>query len=157
MTHYEVLETFPGERPTGDVSLVRLVLETGRTHQIRVHLAHIGHPVLGDADLRQRLQDAACFVEPRSAQDGGATLERQALHAETLKFVHPTTEKNLALPARCPGPRTFLPSCTARRKTTEKQARNVCKRYGKQCLSRSRQGQVAVTGTPDEFRDFTTM
>ena len=47
-THYEVLESFAGQRPAGDVSLLRLVLETGRTHQIRVHLAHIGHPVLGD-------------------------------------------------------------------------------------------------------------
>ena len=65
-THYEVLDVFPGETPAGDVSLVRLVLETGRTHQIRVHLAHIGHPVLGDptygAGFKTRL---APFVRTR--------------------------------------------------------------------------------------------
>ena len=46
VTHYEVLKTF--DTDAGPVSLLRLELETGRTHQIRVHLAHIGHPVLGD-------------------------------------------------------------------------------------------------------------
>jgi 23S rRNA pseudouridine1911/1915/1917 synthase len=48
VTHYEVQRVLPGARDTGTVSLVRLQLETGRTHQIRVHLSHIGHPVLGD-------------------------------------------------------------------------------------------------------------
>lgn len=100
-THYEVLKTFPGERPTGDVSLVRLVLETGRTHQIRVHLAHIGHPVLGDAvygsGFRTRL--ASLKDAPRAA---ASELSRQALHAETLRFEHPITGKKLKFISQLP-------------------------------------------------------
>ena len=63
-------------------SLLACLLETGRTHQIRVHLAHIGHPLLGDADLRHRLQDQGQLgcraAAPRSALEA---LGRQALHA----------------------------------------------------------------------------
>jgi 23S rRNA pseudouridine1911/1915/1917 synthase len=92
VTHYEVIETFAGAKPSAAVSLVRLVLETGRTHQIRVHLAHIGHPVLGDPLY------AAGFKTRNSAL--GPALEamlealgRQALHAEELGFEHPKSGK----------------------------------------------------------------
>ena len=93
-THYEVLDTFPGERPAGDVSLLRLVLETGRTHQIRVHLAHIGHPVLGDAVYGSGFKTRLAALGA-GAKDAAAALGRQALHAEQLHFEHPITGKKM--------------------------------------------------------------
>lgn len=95
VTHYRVLETFPGTRGKAEVSLVELRLETGRTHQIRVHLTHIGHPVLGDhvygAGFKTR---AGVLGEPvRVALEH---LNRQALHAAGLAFEHPRTHVRLA-------------------------------------------------------------
>ena len=94
VTRYEVVEALPGGRPDPAVSLVRCELETGRTHQIRVHMAHIGHPLLGDslygagfAASRSRLDDRA-----RAALDA---LARQALHAAVLGFRHPVTGEDL--------------------------------------------------------------
>ena len=73
VTHYRVVERF------GPVAtLVACWLETGRTHQIRIHLAEIGHPVVGDKVYR-----------PRSQVKCKATFPRQALHAQTLGFKHP--------------------------------------------------------------------
>lgn len=100
-THYEVLETFPGARPTGDVSLLRLVLETGRTHQIRVHLAHIGHPILGDAIYGSGFKTRLASLKPE-AQEVASALGRQALHAEILQFVHPRTGKKLSFTSPLP-------------------------------------------------------
>jgi 23S rRNA pseudouridine1911/1915/1917 synthase len=92
VTHYEVLETF--HTAAGDVSLLRLVLETGRTHQIRVHLAHIAHPVLGDATYASGYKAKATKLgEP--ARVALAELDRQALHAAELGFEHPITGKSL--------------------------------------------------------------
>jgi 23S rRNA pseudouridine1911/1915/1917 synthase len=90
VTHYEVLETFSGPDGRPLATRMRLVLETGRTHQIRVHLAHIGHPVMGDpvygagfkASARSLSADAAAALE---------SLNRQALHAMELGFEHPVT------------------------------------------------------------------
>jgi 23S rRNA pseudouridine1911/1915/1917 synthase len=73
-TRYEVVESF------GSCSLVRLVIETGRTHQIRVHMAHIGHAVTGDAQYGRKR---------RAGLDDDAPT-RQMLHAERLSFTHPT-------------------------------------------------------------------
>lgn len=70
VTHWELLERY------GRYSYIRCRLETGRTHQIRVHMAHIGHPLLGDTLYGGRA-------------DKG--LESQCLHARGLKFIHPTT------------------------------------------------------------------
>jgi 23S rRNA pseudouridine1911/1915/1917 synthase len=92
VTHYEVLDTF--HTAAGDVSLLRLVLETGRTHQIRVHLAHVAHPVLGDATYASGYKaKAAKLDEP--ARAALAELDRQALHAAELGFEHPITGKSL--------------------------------------------------------------
>jgi len=101
VTHYRVVETFRGTRPAGDVSLLELVLETGRTHQIRVHLAHIGHPVLGDpvygAGFKTRI--AALGERPQSL---AAALQRQALHASELQFEHPKIGKNMSFYSQLP-------------------------------------------------------
>ena len=74
VTHYRVLERFAG------ATAVALTLETGRTHQIRIHLAALGHPVIGDAVYR-----------PRHFSPPTITAERQMLHARTLGFRHPRT------------------------------------------------------------------
>lgn len=99
VTHYEVLETF--NTPAGEVSLLRLELETGRTHQIRVHLAHIGHPVLGDATYGSgfKAKTTKLSEEAVAALDA---LHRQALHAAELGFEHPRTKKPLAFEAPLP-------------------------------------------------------
>lgn len=72
VTHYEVLEQYDK-----GVSLIRCTLETGRTHQIRVHMASIGHPLVGDQTYGYKKQKFK--------------IEGQALHAKTLGFIHPTT------------------------------------------------------------------
>ena len=92
VTHYEVVGTFTGMKGAAEVSLLRLVLETGRTHQIRVHLAHIGHPVLGDpaygTGFKTRMN--ALNLEAQALVEN---LGRQALHAEELGFEHPKSGK----------------------------------------------------------------
>ncbi|HML30786.1 MAG TPA: RluA family pseudouridine synthase [Hyphomicrobium sp.] len=100
-THYEVLEVFPGETPAGDISLLRLVLETGRTHQIRVHLAHIGHPVVGDPTYGAGFKTRLASVRA-NAKDVASALVRQALHAERLQFEHPITGKKLNFYSKLP-------------------------------------------------------
>jgi 23S rRNA pseudouridine1911/1915/1917 synthase len=102
-THWESLAHYhPAGRPRPLVSLLRLTLETGRTHQIRVHLAHAGHPVLGDPTYGSSHKTAAAAL-PAAAQAALTALRRQALHAAELGFEHPRSGKALlfhsALPA----------------------------------------------------------
>jgi 23S rRNA pseudouridine1911/1915/1917 synthase len=101
VTHYRVLETFPSVRGDVAASLLELRLETGRTHQIRVHLAHIGHPVLGDqvygAGFKTR---AAVLSDP--ARAALERLDRQALHAAGLTFEHPRTRRRMAFSSDFP-------------------------------------------------------
>ena len=85
-TRYRVLESYAG----GAVSLVECRLLTGRTHQIRVHMTHINHPLLGDP-LYGRARPALLQRLPVAAQKLVATLGRQALHAKSLGFRHPTS------------------------------------------------------------------
>jgi len=85
VTHYQVLERF------AHATLLCCRLETGRTHQIRVHLASIGHPLLGDP------------VYGRSVTAAGLRFHRQALHAERLSLVHPVSGKTLSWRSPLPG------------------------------------------------------
>ena len=96
VTHYRVLEVYEG------FSLLQLSLETGRLHQIRVHLSYIGHPVAGDAVYgagRERALSDAPSVAVRQALK---KLNRQALHAETLGFNHPETDERWKFSAPMP-------------------------------------------------------
>jgi 23S rRNA pseudouridine1911/1915/1917 synthase len=91
VTHFRVIERY-GD-PTGAnpvASLVECRLETGRTHQIRVHMAHIGHPLIGDQDYGKSFATKAnALPEPLRSTVTGFT--RQALHAARLDFEHPST------------------------------------------------------------------
>ncbi len=82
-------------------SEVECVLETGRTHQIRVHMAHIGHPLLGDLVYGAGFKASARNL-PVKAQKVLAKFERQALHAYKLGFQHPVTEEKLTFTADLP-------------------------------------------------------
>ena len=86
VTHWEVLARYPG------FTYVRCRLETGRTHQIRVHMAHLGHPILGDTVY--------------GAKKPVPGLRGQCLHAVGLRFLHPRTGAPIEL--RCPLPEEFL-------------------------------------------------
>jgi 23S rRNA pseudouridine1911/1915/1917 synthase len=104
VTHLRVLETFGrGEGREGPIaSLVKCTLETGRTHQVRVHLAHIGHPLIGDPLYAQGFKSKLRKL-PEPIREKISALDRQALHAAHLAFVHPVSgtllEFNSALPA----------------------------------------------------------
>lgn len=85
VTHWRLIESFAGE-----ASLVSCRLETGRTHQIRVHMAYLGHPVLGDPVYATGFKTKIARLPP-AAQACLQTLARQALHAAELGFPHPVS------------------------------------------------------------------
>ncbi|MGA9486252.1 MAG: RluA family pseudouridine synthase [Methylocella sp.] len=85
VTHWRLIESFAGE-----ASLISCRLETGRTHQIRVHMAHMGHSVLGDPLYATGFKSKAARL-PSEAQANLDALSRQALHAAVLGFPHPVT------------------------------------------------------------------
>jgi len=89
VTHYKVLERF------GYVTLVSCKLETGRTHQIRVHMKYIGHPLFNDERYGgEKILKGTSFTKYKQFVDNCfKVLPRQALHAKTLGFEHPTTKK----------------------------------------------------------------
>ena len=95
VTHYQVLEIYD------KFSLVQLTLETGRLHQIRVHLQHIGHPVAGDA-IYSGGQRAINDADTLPIKHALIHLKRQALHARTLQFEHPVTQETLMFSAPKP-------------------------------------------------------
>ena len=94
ITHYRVRERFRA------LTLIECRLETGRTHQIRVHLAHVRHPLVGDAQYGGGLR------QPRGASPALAEalrgFRRQALHAERLEFAHPADGRTIAVEAEMP-------------------------------------------------------
>jgi 23S rRNA pseudouridine1911/1915/1917 synthase len=104
VTHWHVLERYPGPgtaNSTPTASLIECRLETGRTHQIRVHLAHIGHPLLGDPVYGPGFRTKAARLPPeaKAALEG---LGRQALHAYLLSVQHPTTGQQLEFRSELP-------------------------------------------------------
>ncbi len=90
VTHYETLAAGPL------ASLLRVRIETGRTHQIRVHLAHLGHPVVGDSTYGRAGHGLPADLD----------IPRQMLHADALEIVHPRTGRPRAFTA--PPPPDFL-------------------------------------------------
>ena len=101
VTHWEIAETFNGRGGKPQVALLACQLETGRTHQIRVHLAYIGHPLLGDAVYGPHFKTRANTLGP-PAQAALAALGRQALHAYRLTLEHPATGEILEWEAPLP-------------------------------------------------------
>jgi len=97
-TEYEVMKRFDY------LSLVRLHLRTGRTHQIRVHLSHIHHPVFGDETYGGRKIMAGGIEGKRKAEVANLLekMQRQALHAKQLGFVHPVTKELLRFDSELP-------------------------------------------------------
>ena len=107
VTHFEVIERL------GYVTLVKCKLETGRTHQIRVHMKHIGHTLFNDERYGgDKILKGTTFTKYKQFVDNCfATLPRQALHARTLGFVHPTTGKDMFFEAPIP---TDISDCVDR-------------------------------------------
>jgi 23S rRNA pseudouridine1911/1915/1917 synthase len=95
------VETYRGTDGRPVASLVSCRLETGRTHQIRVHLAAIGHPLLGDDVYGPGFRTKAALL-PEAAQEALAALARQALHAYLLGLEHPVTHDDLRFEADLP-------------------------------------------------------
>ncbi|MCP4621112.1 MAG: RluA family pseudouridine synthase [Bradyrhizobium sp.] len=101
VTHWEIREVFNGRDGKPVASLLACQLETGRTHQIRVHLAHIGHPLLGDSVYGPHFKTKASQIGPK-AQAALAALGRQALHAYLLVIEHPRSGEILHWEAALP-------------------------------------------------------
>jgi 23S rRNA pseudouridine1911/1915/1917 synthase len=97
-TTYYVIDTF------GPFQYIRLKLGTGRTHQIRVHLSRVGHPVLGDHAYggRKERRGGLRGKAAATADKALAMIDRQALHAEELSFVHPSTGEFVTFKAALP-------------------------------------------------------
>lgn len=105
ITHYEAGETFAGMSGEAVASLVTCRLETGRTHQIRVHMAHIGHPLIGDGIYGGGFRTKAAQLAPE-AREAADFFGRQALHAAVLGFAHPRTGEVLRFES--PPPPDFM-------------------------------------------------
>ncbi len=101
VTHWQVLERYVGTDRKPVASLLACQLTTGRTHQIRVHLAHIGHPLLGDATYGPGFRTKAALL-PMAARAALQGLGRQALHAYLLAVQHPDSGKILEFRSELP-------------------------------------------------------
>src|SRR5579871_3882259 len=98
ITHYKVLERF------GYTSLLQCVLETGRTHQIRVHMQHIGHPLFNDDTYGgDKIVKGTVFSKYKQfVENCFAICPRHALHAKTIGFIHPSTNKEMLFESELP-------------------------------------------------------
>lgn len=103
VSHYEVMRRL--STSFGRFTLVRVRIETGRTHQIRVHMASLGHPVVGDTlygASGRLVEQPTGQARPRKGQQRSLRLGRNFLHAAQLEFAHPITGKQLVLEAPLP-------------------------------------------------------
>jgi 23S rRNA pseudouridine1911/1915/1917 synthase len=107
VTHWEVRATFLDSAGAPVASLVECQLETGRTHQIRVHMAHVGHPLLGDEVYGQGFRTKAARIAP-DARAALLALDRQALHATRLGFAHPVGGETLTFDSPLPSELALL-------------------------------------------------
>ena len=100
ITHYRVIEKFE------NFTLVKAILETGRTHQIRVHMSHIGHPLLGDFTYggKVKFPKGACEELKSAIKD----FPRQALHAKKLSIIHPLDNQELSWKSKLPEDLDFM-------------------------------------------------
>ncbi len=98
ITHYEVLERF------GYVTLIKCILETGRTHQIRVHMKYIGHPLFNDETYGgNKILKGTIFNKYKQFVENCFEIcKRQALHAKTLGFIHPATKQEVLFDSELP-------------------------------------------------------
>ena len=112
VTHYSIVERF------GPVTLIKCKLETGRTHQIRVHMQHIGHPLFNDAEYGgDRILKGTVFSKYKQfVENCFDLLPRQALHAASLGFTHPHTKKKIYFESALP--KDFEAAVTKWRKYT---------------------------------------
>ncbi|MCP8940919.1 RluA family pseudouridine synthase [Alsobacter sp. SYSU M60028] len=101
VTHYSVDEVFAGANGERVASLVTCRLETGRTHQIRVHMSHLGHPLIGDRTYGMHFKTKAALLAP-NARAAVEAFGRQALHAAVLGFEHPATGEEMAFESELP-------------------------------------------------------
>jgi 23S rRNA pseudouridine1911/1915/1917 synthase len=101
ITHWQVLEHYAGADGKPVASLLACQLETGRTHQIRVHLAHAGHPLIGDSVYGPGFRTKTALLRPRATAAVEA-LQRQALHAYRLGFEHPVSHEVLSFESSLP-------------------------------------------------------
>jgi len=99
ITNYKTLEVFKG-KTIPDISLIECKLETGRTHQIRVHLAHKGNPILGDQMYGKKIRKIRDLDEELSVLL--ENINFQALHAQSLGFLHPKSGKELFFTTELP-------------------------------------------------------
>ncbi len=101
ITHWQVRERFGPKDAAPIAALMACRLETGRTHQIRVHMAHIGHPLVGDADYGAHFRTKSARL-PEEVRDVVDAFPRQALHAGLLAFAHPATGETLRFESPLP-------------------------------------------------------
>ena len=109
VTHYQVIRRYDDDQKTGEalVSLVECRLETGRTHQIRVHMTELGNPLLGDPEYGKQYANRGVKL-PLKAQGLFDQFKRQGLHARTLGFRHPSTGETVSFSADPPEDMTSL-------------------------------------------------
>jgi len=106
-TRYRLIESYGSPRPFA--SLIECRLETGRTHQIRVHLTHIGHPLIGDPSYGRARQMPRPKTDAQAqAFKAAAEFPRQALHARVLGFQHPSLHKTLRFESEYPNDFGYL-------------------------------------------------